>query len=84
MMGVATNHSYNSCRHLCYQEMAVTEVQDNEEEEYVPPASMIRILKYNSPEWYYMLIGAFGAAINGGINPAFAVLFSEILGVSSD
>uniref|UniRef100_UPI00358FF9D4 bile salt export pump n=1 Tax=Myxine glutinosa TaxID=7769 RepID=UPI00358FF9D4 len=62
------------------REMVVTEVQDDEEEEYVPPASMIRILKYNSPEWSYMLIGAFGAAINGGINPTFAVLFSEILG----
>lgn len=43
---------------------------------------MARILKYNRPEWPYMLLGSLGAAINGSINPIYAVLFSQILGVS--
>uniref|UniRef100_A0A3B4ZEH0 ATP binding cassette subfamily B member 11 n=1 Tax=Stegastes partitus TaxID=144197 RepID=A0A3B4ZEH0_9TELE len=48
--------------------------------EHVEPAPVARILKYNRPEWPYMLLGSLGAAINGSINPIYAVLFSQILG----
>uniref|UniRef100_A0A8C1GEF7 ATP-binding cassette, sub-family B (MDR/TAP), member 11a n=1 Tax=Cyprinus carpio TaxID=7962 RepID=A0A8C1GEF7_CYPCA len=44
-------------------------------------APVARILKYNRPEWPYMLLGSLGAAINGSVNPIYALLFSEILGV---
>uniref|UniRef100_A0A8C2E097 Bile salt export pump n=1 Tax=Cyprinus carpio TaxID=7962 RepID=A0A8C2E097_CYPCA len=40
-----------------------------------------RILKYNAPEWPYMLFGSFGAAVNGGVNPVYSLLFSQILAV---
>lgn len=50
-------------------------------EEHVEPAPVARILKYNQPEWPYMLVGSLGAAINGSVNPIYAVLFSQILGV---
>ncbi|TKS66207.1 Bile salt export pump ATP-binding cassette sub-family B member 11 [Collichthys lucidus] len=50
-----------------------------EEEEPVEPAPVARILKYNIPEWPYMLFGSFGAAINGGVNPVYSLLFSQIL-----
>uniref|UniRef100_A0A3Q2C9A1 ATP-binding cassette, sub-family B (MDR/TAP), member 11a n=1 Tax=Cyprinodon variegatus TaxID=28743 RepID=A0A3Q2C9A1_CYPVA len=43
-------------------------------------APVARILKYNRPEWPYMLLGSVGAAINGAVNPVYAVLFSQILG----
>ncbi|RXN31886.1 bile salt export pump-like protein [Labeo rohita] len=52
-------------------------LDDNSEE--VEPAPVARILKYNAPEWPYMLFGSFGAAVNGGVNPVYALLFSQIL-----
>ncbi|XP_010765740.1 bile salt export pump-like [Notothenia coriiceps] len=54
-----------------------------EEEEFVEPAPVTRILKYNAPEWPYMLFGSFGAAINGGVNPVYSLLFSQILATFS-
>ncbi|XP_042369262.1 bile salt export pump-like [Plectropomus leopardus] len=54
-----------------------------EEEEVVEPAPVSRILKYNLPEWPYMLFGSFGAAINGGVNPVYSLLFSQILATFS-
>lgn len=44
-------------------------------------APVARILKYNRPEWPYMLLGSLGAAVNGSVNPIYAILFSQILGV---
>ncbi|MCJ8732731.1 hypothetical protein PDJAM_G00214820 [Pangasius djambal] len=43
-------------------------------------ASVARILKYNQPEWPYMLLGSLAAAINGSVNPMYALLFSQIIG----
>uniref|UniRef100_A0A671WQM6 ATP-binding cassette, sub-family B (MDR/TAP), member 11a n=1 Tax=Sparus aurata TaxID=8175 RepID=A0A671WQM6_SPAAU len=50
-------------------------------DEHVEPAPVARILKYNQPEWPYMLLGSLGAAVNGSVNPIYAILFSQILGV---
>uniref|UniRef100_A0A7N6FBE9 Bile salt export pump n=1 Tax=Anabas testudineus TaxID=64144 RepID=A0A7N6FBE9_ANATE len=52
-------------------------------EELVEPAPVARILKYNLPEWPYMLFGSVGAAINGGVNPVYSLLFSQILATFS-
>lgn len=52
-----------------------------EDDELVEPAPVARILKYNSPEWPYMLFGSIGAAVNGGVNPVYSLLFSQILAV---
>ncbi|XP_044044202.1 bile salt export pump-like [Siniperca chuatsi] len=54
-----------------------------EEDEVVEPAPVARILKYNIPEWPYMLFGSIGAAINGGVNPVYSLLFSQILATFS-
>nr|XP_015214468.1 PREDICTED: bile salt export pump-like [Lepisosteus oculatus] len=54
-----------------------------EEEEPVEPAPVARILKYNAPEWPYMLFGTLGAAVNGGVSPMYSLLFSQILGTFS-
>uniref|UniRef100_A0A8C4HD54 Bile salt export pump n=1 Tax=Dicentrarchus labrax TaxID=13489 RepID=A0A8C4HD54_DICLA len=56
-------------------------VPEEEDDEPVEPAPVTRILKYNIPEWPYMLFGSFGAAINGGVNPVYSLLFSQILAV---
>lgn len=64
--------------------MAFTHIfkqQLDDVDEHVEPAPVARILKYNRPEWPYMLFGSLGAAVNGSVNPIYAVLFSQILGV---
>uniref|UniRef100_A0A8C5CD99 ATP-binding cassette, sub-family B (MDR/TAP), member 11a n=1 Tax=Gadus morhua TaxID=8049 RepID=A0A8C5CD99_GADMO len=48
----------------------------------VEPAPVLRVLRYNRPEWPYMLLGSLGAAVNGSVNPIYAILFSQILGVN--
>nr|XP_046238428.1 bile salt export pump-like isoform X2 [Scatophagus argus] len=58
-------------------------IPEDEEDEAVEPAPVARILKYNLPEWPYMLFGSFGAAINGGVNPVYSLLFSQILATFS-
>ncbi|XP_034032436.1 bile salt export pump-like [Thalassophryne amazonica] len=54
-----------------------------DEEEFIEPAPVARILKYNLPEWPYMTFGSIGAAINGGVNPVYSLLFSQILATFS-
>ncbi|GAB1289405.1 ATP-dependent translocase ABCB1 [Apodemus speciosus] len=49
--------------------------------EDVPPASFWRILKLNSTEWPYFVVGIFCAMINGGLQPAFSIIFSKVVGV---
>lgn len=46
-------------------------------------AGMGRVMRLNAPEWYFILLGCLAALINGGLMPAFAVIFAEILGVRS-
>ncbi|XP_014643710.1 PREDICTED: multidrug resistance protein 1 [Ceratotherium simum simum] len=50
-------------------------------DENVPPVSFWRILKLNITEWPYFVVGIFCAIINGGLQPAFAIIFSRIIGV---
>uniref|UniRef100_A0A8C6G414 Multidrug resistance protein 1 n=1 Tax=Moschus moschiferus TaxID=68415 RepID=A0A8C6G414_MOSMO len=47
----------------------------------VPPVSFWRILKLNLTEWPYFVVGVFCAIINGGLQPAFSVIFSRIIGI---
>ncbi|XP_056287817.1 bile salt export pump isoform X2 [Pseudoliparis swirei] len=56
---------------------------EDDAEEHIEPAPVPRILKYNQPEWPYMLLGSLGAAFNGAVNPIYAILFSQILGTFS-
>uniref|UniRef100_A0A336LJ59 ABC-type xenobiotic transporter n=1 Tax=Culicoides sonorensis TaxID=179676 RepID=A0A336LJ59_CULSO len=48
-------------------------------EKYSAPLS--RLLRLNSPEWHYLLLGSISAAIVGASIPAFAVLFGGIYGL---
>ncbi|XP_073702287.1 bile salt export pump [Garra rufa] len=73
--------------HSDYSEMEEVEANNKKckgkDEEVIEPAPVARILKYNRPEWPYMVLGSLGAAINGSVNPIYALLFSEILGTFS-
>ena len=53
-----------------------------QEEEDLPEPAMGRVMRMNAPEWPYILCGCIASIISGGIQPAFAVVFAEILGVS--
>ncbi|XP_069318702.1 ATP-dependent translocase ABCB1 [Eulemur rufifrons] len=50
-------------------------------DEDVPQVSFWRILKLNLTEWPYFVVGVFCAIINGGLQPAFSVIFSKIIGI---
>ncbi|XP_023776043.1 multidrug resistance protein 1 isoform X1 [Cyanistes caeruleus] len=52
--------------------------------EELPPASFLKIMKLNKTEWPYFVAGIFCAIINGALQPAFAVIFSEIIGIFTE
>lgn len=74
--------TFNSLPCLCVSAFQ-NAILEEEEDELVEPAPVARILKYNIPEWPYMLFGSLGAAVNGGVNPVYSLLFSQILAVRS-
>ncbi|XP_049320497.1 ATP-binding cassette, sub-family B (MDR/TAP), member 4 [Astyanax mexicanus] len=51
------------------------------QEEKVPDVSFFTVLGLNKTEWPYMVLGVFCAIINGGMQPAFAIIFSKIISV---
>ncbi|CAH8580766.1 unnamed protein product [Heterobilharzia americana] len=44
-------------------------------------SSMIRLLKVSRPEWKSLTFGCIAASITGGIQPVFAVLYSEMYAI---
>ncbi|XP_033469344.1 bile salt export pump [Epinephelus lanceolatus] len=65
---------------LSDKEFTIEEKCEDDADKFVEPAPVARILKYNQPEWPYMLLGSLGAAVNGSVNPIYAILFSQVLG----
>ncbi|XP_053373066.1 ATP-dependent translocase ABCB1-like isoform X2 [Mercenaria mercenaria] len=59
------------------------ELKEDEKKKEEVNAGMGRILQLNASEWYLIALGLFGSIVNGGLMPAFAVIFAEILGVFS-
>ncbi|GCC21007.1 hypothetical protein chiPu_0000170 [Chiloscyllium punctatum] len=47
----------------------------------LPNMSFLHILKMNKTEWPYILVGTFCSVLNGVLQPAFALIFSEIIAV---
>jgi len=43
---------------------------------------MTRIMYLNQKEWYYILIGCLSSLAQGAVQPAFALIFGIMLGVS--
>lgn len=48
----------------------------------MPPVSFLKVLKLNKTEWPYFVVGITCAIANGALQPAFSVMFSEMLAVS--
>jgi hypothetical protein len=43
---------------------------------------MGKLMRLNSPEWYFMLIGSINSILHGASRPIFAILFGATVGVS--
>jgi hypothetical protein len=61
--------------------MSISEQLKEVEDELDLKAPISRIIQLNSPEWGFIVVGCLAAMINGGENPAFAVMFTYILSV---
>uniref|UniRef100_A0A8C0C1B8 Multidrug resistance protein 1 n=1 Tax=Buteo japonicus TaxID=224669 RepID=A0A8C0C1B8_9AVES len=57
---------------------------DPDEKTKLPPASFLKIMKLNKTEWPYFVAGTVCAIINGALQPAFSIIFSEIIGIFSE
>uniref|UniRef100_H2YAP6 Uncharacterized protein n=1 Tax=Ciona savignyi TaxID=51511 RepID=H2YAP6_CIOSA len=66
-----------------YKISSTKQPDDSSDSDEIEPAPLKRIMKLNSTEWPYILWGTIGSAINGAIQPVFAILFSGLLGVFS-
>uniref|UniRef100_A0A8C2CBM0 ABC-type xenobiotic transporter n=1 Tax=Cyprinus carpio TaxID=7962 RepID=A0A8C2CBM0_CYPCA len=59
--------------------------QDKEKQtKEVPNVSFLTVLKLNHPEWPYIVVGVLCATINGGLEPAFSVIYSKIISVFAE
>ena len=52
-----------------------------EETRQIPPFR--RLLRMNSPEWSFIVVGCIAAMVTGALQPCFAIIFAEIMGVST-
>ena len=43
---------------------------------------MTRLMKMNASEWHLITFGCIMALLQGAVQPAFALIFGEMLGVS--
>ncbi|XP_057588763.1 phosphatidylcholine translocator ABCB4 isoform X2 [Hippopotamus amphibius kiboko] len=57
------------------------DVEPIELDETVPPVSFMKILKLNKTEWPYFVVGTLCAVANGALQPAFSVMFSEMIAI---
>ncbi|KAM6451004.1 ATP-dependent translocase ABCB1 [Liasis olivaceus] len=57
------------------------EAQIVQSDENMPQVSFLKIMKLNLSEWPYFIVGTFASLINGALQPGFAIIFSEIIGV---
>jgi Na+/melibiose symporter-like transporter len=59
------------------------EAEEAEAEDEEPKAGLWRLMRENSPEWFYIIIGALCACGMGAVMPIFAVIFSAAVGILS-
>ena len=57
------------------------EKKQEEWDKDIPQVSLWRVMKMNAKEWWIIILGLLGAAVNGSIFPMFSILFGEVLAV---
>ncbi|KAG8443194.1 hypothetical protein GDO86_011850 [Hymenochirus boettgeri] len=85
-----TNHTHSSLvrrkssRHTVKKTTEKAEEVDDDDkkkDDGPPPVSFLKVMRINKPEWPYFVVGVICAMINGATQPAFAIIFSKIVGV---
>jgi ATP-binding cassette, subfamily B (MDR/TAP), member 1 len=61
--------------------MAKSNLDASEDEQSVPRIKFMRLLRVNSPEWLYILLGVLCSAAMGGVMPIFSLLFGDVTGI---
>lgn len=46
-------------------------------------ADLKRMFMMNKPEWGFIVMGCLASIVSGGVQPAFAVVFSKVIAVFS-
>jgi ATP-binding cassette subfamily B (MDR/TAP) protein 1 len=57
------------------------QVKEDKEKEELPKIQISRLIKRNSPEWFYILVGVLASSAMGATMPIYSILFGEVLGV---
>ncbi|XP_008059505.1 phosphatidylcholine translocator ABCB4 isoform X3 [Carlito syrichta] len=57
------------------------DAEASELDENVPPVSFLKVLKLNKTEWPYFVVGTVCAIANGALQPAFSIIFSEMIAI---
>ncbi|XP_034375052.1 phosphatidylcholine translocator ABCB4 isoform X1 [Arvicanthis niloticus] len=57
------------------------DAETNEPDANVPPVSFLKVLKLNKTEWPYFVVGTVCAIANGALQPAFSIIFSEMIAI---
>ncbi len=52
-------------------------------QEKLPDPSLKRIMRLNAPEWGWIVFGCICAIIMGAVQPAFAIVFADVIGVGT-
>ncbi|CAI2169154.1 2825_t:CDS:10 [Funneliformis geosporum] len=60
---------------------SVYDIEEELEMRSKQSAPIARVFKLQKPEMPYIIIASIGAALNGGINPLFSIIFSSLLNV---
>uniref|UniRef100_A0A3Q4AJP3 ATP-binding cassette sub-family B member 5 n=1 Tax=Mola mola TaxID=94237 RepID=A0A3Q4AJP3_MOLML len=68
------------CRQSVVAQLFILFLQD----ENVPLVSFFNVMRLNASEWPYILVGSICAMINGAMQPAFSILFTEIIVVFAE
>ena len=75
----STRTSKRSKKSVVRMESEMSVVPELEEE--LVQVDSLRIIKMNSKEWPYILVGILGSIVMGGAMPVYAILFGEVLGI---
>ncbi|XP_062035147.1 phosphatidylcholine translocator ABCB4 isoform X1 [Lepus europaeus] len=78
--GIVRNSTHKSIRNSRMHQNG-HDTEDSELDATVPPVSFLKILKLNKTEWPYFVVGTVCAVANGALQPAFSVIFSEMIAV---
>ncbi|CAF2728582.1 unnamed protein product [Rotaria sp. Silwood2] len=59
-------------------------MDDVEEKPFFSMPFLFKVLRLNSPEWFYLLIGAIASLIFGAVTPVFSLIFSNVFGALAE